>query len=249
MVNTILLQCWSQRSSKAWCQTSFQLETMGRIFPHVVALMPCLGIVFNIDRLKSSVTALNTDPLLPALVEGLGLVHAVPVAKVTAVPVVTEVAILVSKVAKVATVTTSLLELLWERGRTMMTMSPPTNKTKNRSHDNRKKECHYQTHLVVMSPGSTAMHVGSASAASSAHVSSVHWATSVHVTPSGSHVTPHWSTPGRTAQAGDGATAPVEVATVMEPSPEGWGRQEATRWTVEAATGARGCKKIRSSTS
>lgn len=55
----------------------------------------------------------NTDPLLPALVEGLGLVHAVPVAtKVAAVPVVTEVAILV---AKVATVTTSLMELERER--------------------------------------------------------------------------------------------------------------------------------------
>lgn len=51
--------------------------------------------------------------MLPALVEGLGLVHAVPVAtKVAAVPVVTEVAILV---AKVATVTTSLMELERER--------------------------------------------------------------------------------------------------------------------------------------
>jgi len=51
--------------------------------------------------------------LLPALVEGLGLVHAVPVAtKVAAVPVATKVAILVSKVAVVAAVTTSRLELL-----------------------------------------------------------------------------------------------------------------------------------------
>lgn len=56
--------------------------------------------------------------MLPALVEGLGLVHAVPVAtKVAAVPVVTVVAILV---AKVATVTTSLMELARERGRNTM---------------------------------------------------------------------------------------------------------------------------------
>ena len=51
---------------------------------------------------------INTDPLLPALVEGLGLVHAISVAKVSTVPAVTKVAILV---AKVATVTTSLLKL------------------------------------------------------------------------------------------------------------------------------------------
>lgn len=51
----------------------------------------------------------NTDPLLPTLVEGLSLVHAVPVATVAAaVPVVTEVSILV---AEVATVTTSLVIL------------------------------------------------------------------------------------------------------------------------------------------
>lgn len=44
----------------------------------------------------------KTDPLLPALVERLGLVHAVPVAsKVPAVPIV-EVAVLVAKVAPVA---------------------------------------------------------------------------------------------------------------------------------------------------
>lgn len=51
----------------------------------------------------------TTDPLLPALVEGLGLVHAVPVAaEVAAVPIVAEVAVLVAKVAAVAT---SLVEL------------------------------------------------------------------------------------------------------------------------------------------
>lgn len=50
-----------------------------------------------------------TYPLLPTLVEGLSLVHAVPVAaKVAAIPVVTKVAVLV---AKVATVATPLLEL------------------------------------------------------------------------------------------------------------------------------------------
>lgn len=52
----------------------------------------------------------NTDPLLPAVVEGLGLVHPVPVAtKAAAVPVVTVVAVLV---AEVATVTASLMELV-----------------------------------------------------------------------------------------------------------------------------------------
>lgn len=56
--------------------------------------------------------SIKTDPLLPALVEGLGLVHAIPVAaKVAAVPIVAEVAILV---AKVAAVSTSLMELLRE---------------------------------------------------------------------------------------------------------------------------------------
>lgn len=57
----------------------------------------------------------TTHPLLPALVEGLGLVHAVPVAaKVAAVPVVAEVAVLVAKVAAVAT---SLVELQGDGGR------------------------------------------------------------------------------------------------------------------------------------
>lgn len=50
----------------------------------------------------------NTDPLLPALVEGLRLVHAVPVATKVATAPVTEVAILV---AIVATVAASLMEL------------------------------------------------------------------------------------------------------------------------------------------
>lgn len=55
----------------------------------------------------------NTHPLLPALVEGLSLVHAVPVAtKVATVPVVTVVAVLV---AIVTTVTASLMELERER--------------------------------------------------------------------------------------------------------------------------------------
>lgn len=59
--------------------------------------------------LYSGVLCRNTDPLLPTLVEGLSLVHAVPVAAVAAaVPVVTEVSILV---AEVATVTTSLVIL------------------------------------------------------------------------------------------------------------------------------------------
>lgn len=106
--------------------------------------------------------------------------------------------------------------------------------------------CHYQTHLVGVSPVSTTIHVASAS---SAHVPSVHWATSAHGAPSGSHVTPHWSTPGGSAQAGNGAATPVEVSTVGVPSSEGWRRQEAARWTVEAATGPRSCRKIRNSTS
>lgn len=50
----------------------------------------------------------DTDPLLPALIEGLSLVHSVPVPKVATVPVVTKVTVLV---AKVATVTPSLLKL------------------------------------------------------------------------------------------------------------------------------------------
>lgn len=51
----------------------------------------------------------STDPLLPALVEGLCLVHAIPVApEVAAIP---EVSILV---AKVAAVPTSLIKLLEE---------------------------------------------------------------------------------------------------------------------------------------
>lgn len=63
--------------------------------------------------LYSGVLCRNTDPLLPTLVEGLSLVHAVPVATVAAaVPVVTEVSILV---AEVATVTTSLVILETEK--------------------------------------------------------------------------------------------------------------------------------------
>lgn len=65
--------------------------------------------------LYSGVLCRNTDPLLPTLVEGLSLVHAVPVAAVAAaVPVVTEVSILV---AEVATVTTSLVILETEKKR------------------------------------------------------------------------------------------------------------------------------------
>lgn len=50
------------------------------------------------------------EPLLPALVEGLSLIHSVPVAKVSAVPVVAEVSVLVSKVSAAST---PLLELSW----------------------------------------------------------------------------------------------------------------------------------------
>lgn len=90
-----------------------------------------------------------------------------------------------------------------------------------------------------MSPGSTTVHVSSTS---SAHVPSWHWASSAHVTPSGSHAAPHWSAPGGSAQAGNGAATPAEVSTAMEASSEGWGRQEATRWTVEAAARAGSCE-------
>lgn len=55
----------------------------------------------------------NTDPLLPALIEGLGLVHAVSVAIVSAVPV-PKVSVLV---AKVSTASTSLLKLYERRCR------------------------------------------------------------------------------------------------------------------------------------
>lgn len=54
----------------------------------------------------------KTDPLLPALVERLGLVHAIPVAAKVATVSVVEVTVLV---AKVATVTTSLIVLQWDR--------------------------------------------------------------------------------------------------------------------------------------
>lgn len=54
----------------------------------------------------------KTDPLLPALVECLGLVHAVPVTTKVAAVAVVEVAILV---AKVATVATSLIILQRQR--------------------------------------------------------------------------------------------------------------------------------------
>lgn len=101
---------------------------------------------------------------------------------------------------------------------------------------------HYQTHLVGMSPVSTTAH---ACSTSSVHVPSVHWATSAHGSSSGSHVTPHWSTPGGSAQAGNGAAAPTKVSTVGESSSEGWGRQEAARWTVEAATRTRSCRHIK----
>lgn len=97
-----------------------------------------------------------------------------------------------------------------------------------------------QTHLARMSPVSTTIHVASTS---SVHVPSVRWATSVHGPPSGSHVTPHWATPGGSAQAGNGTTSPAEVSTVMEPSSEGWGRQETTRWTAEAAARSWSCRK------
>lgn len=115
----------------------------------------------------------NTDPLLPALVEGLGLVHAVPVAaKVAAVPVVPVVAILV---AKVATVTTSLVELVRGReGRDMMTsrMHRQTNHQSFRvlSAPQSGSGQDAETHLAGMSPVSAAVHVASTS---SAHVPSV----------------------------------------------------------------------------
>ncbi len=89
-----------------------------------------------------------------------------------------------------------------------------------------------------MSPVSTTVHVASTS---SVHVPPVHRASSVHGPPSGSHVTPHRATPGGAAQTGNGATATAEISTVVEPSSEGWGRQETARWTTEAAARARSC--------
>ena len=96
-----------------------------------------------------------------------------------------------------------------------------------------------KTHLSGMPPVSTTVHVA---ATSSVHVSSVHRAASVHGCPSGSHVAPHRAAPGGSTQAGNGATHPVEVSTIMEASSEGWGRQEAARWTVEATARAGSCK-------
>lgn len=87
-----------------------------------------------------------------------------------------------------------------------------------------------------MPPVSTTVHIASTS---SVHVPSVHWPTSVHGSSSGSHVTPHWSTPRRPTKARNGAATTAEVSTAGESSPEGWGRQEAARWTAEATTRAR----------
>lgn len=101
--------------------------------------------------------------MLPALVEGLSLVHAVPVAtKVATVPVVTEVAVLV---AVVTTVTASLMELEREGER------------QGNDEDARPFRAavwlgqqEVPTHLARMSPVPTAVHVA---ATSSVHVPSV----------------------------------------------------------------------------
>lgn len=94
-----------------------------------------------------------------------------------------------------------------------------------------------------MSPVSAAVH---AAAAASVHVTaSIHWAASVHGSSSGSHVAPHVPAPGGSAQAGDVAATPVEVPAVGEASSEGRGRQEAARWTIEAAAGAGSYEHIR----
>lgn len=141
----------------------------------------------------------KTDPLLPALVERLGLVHAIPVAsKVPAVPVV-EVAVLV---AKVAPVTSSLVILQGQRD------------TDYRGAEGGSRlggVC--GTYVSRMAPVSSTTHLASAS---SVHVPPVARTASAHVAPSGSHVPPHGAAPGRPTQ--DGHVAPVEVPTSREAS-------------------------------
>lgn len=143
-------------------------------------LIKRIQYVTQIKRLKSA----TTDPLLPALVEGLGLVHAVPVAaKVAAVPVVAEVAVLVAKVAAVAT---SLVEL---QGETEGVREEPGEEARVKDRDRMinagfpfskvvpcqlggfgRKETQRAAHLTGMPSVAAAAHVGSAS---SAHVSSL----------------------------------------------------------------------------
>lgn len=84
----------------------------------------CLPIFFcgaKINLPDLEIICRSTDPLLPALVEGLSLVHPVPVAKAPAVPVVAKISVLVTEVA---TVTASWLELR----RTVRTMTGRVNR-------------------------------------------------------------------------------------------------------------------------
>lgn len=115
--------------------------------------------------------------MLPALVEGLSLVHPVPVAKAPTVPVVAEVSVLV---AEVATVTASWLKLR-RRERSMI-----------------RKCCvhvwnarfHHLSYLAVVTAVPPAVHVA---ASSSAHVPSVHGTSSAHGASPGAHVSSHGS--------------------------------------------------------
>lgn len=143
--------------------------------------------------------------MLPALVECLGLIHAVPVAAEVAAVSVVVVAVLV---AKVATVTASLIVL--ERDEQINTVLGSASRLRGA----------FETHLAGVSPVSSTVHLASAS---SVHVPSMPRTASVHVPPSRSHVTPpHGAAPRRPTQ--DGHVATVKVSTAREASSDVQGR-------------------------
>lgn len=167
----------------------------------------------------------KTDPLLPALVERLGLVHAIPVAAKVATVSVVEVAVLV---AEVATVTASLIVLQWDReGEDQQGAGPDFRLNRT-----------FPTHLAGVSSVSSTIHLASAS---SVHVPPMPRTAPVHVPPSGSHVTaPHGAAPRRAAQ--DGHVATVEVSTSGVASSDVEWRQEVARWAGETTVRARTCR-------
>lgn len=190
----------------------------------LVAEAPTAATTLPRNLYDSRAIKWKTDPLLPALVERLGLVHAIPVAPKVATVSVVEVAVLV---AKVAAVTTSLIVLQWDRDGADQQGAGPDFRL----------NWMFPTHLAGVSSVSSTIHLASAS---SVHVPSMPWTTSVHVPPSGSHVTPHGAASRRPAQ--DGHVATVKVSTSREASSDVQWRQEVAWWAGETTVRAWTCR-------
>lgn len=167
---------------------------------------------------------LNTYPLLPALIEGLGFIHAkvsVPVAKSTTI-------------LMVSSTPTEFLQI-----KNVFMLHFVRNDTDVTPLDNLKMESLHvsQTYLVEIAPaGSTTV------STSTVHVASVHWLSTVHGSTSAwdtAHATSGGSSSRHHVSVGGSSSTSAKVATAWEAASEGRRWQSATGRPTEASTGTR----------